>query len=460
MAFSKDFLWGAASAAHQVEGAYLEDGKGLGIWDHFGHEKGRIMYGENADTACDHYHHMKEDVALMKEIGLKSYRFSISWPRVLPEGTGRVNEKGLQFYMDLVDELIQAGIEPLVTLYHWNLPYALYEKGGWKNPEIVNWFAEYTEVVAKAFAGKVHYYMTFNEFQMFAGLGMSVGVMAPFEKNDEKTMMQISANIFLAHGKAVTMLRKYGDERTKIGMAPTGNVWLPETDEPEKIEEAREKSFAIDRNMYLFGNAWWADPIYLGRFPDGAKETFGGNLPDFTEDEWKEISQPLDFCGFNVYEGTVDYPITDEKYGTYAYQGSPKTMTGWSVTPKVLYYAPKFLYERYHKPIMITENGMAGMDWVALDGKVHDCQRIDFLHRYLLELHRAVEEGIPVIGYQQWSIMDNYEWAHGYDMRFGLIHVDYRSMKRTLKDSAYWYQNVIQTNGDSLFGENFGFDNV
>lgn len=450
MGFQKNFLWGAASAAHQVEGAYNEDGKGIGIWDHFGHEDGRILHGENADVACDHYHRYKEDVALMKEIGLKSYRFSISWPRVLPEGTGKINEKGLQFYSDLVDELLAAGIEPLVTLYHWDLPMSLYERGGWKNPESPQWFAEYTKVVAEALGDRVKYWMTFNEFQMFVGLGLQVGAMAPFEENDIQTMLNISVNVFKAHGKAVTAIRKYGKLKSMIGMAPTGDVWIPENDSKEAVEEARKKSFLLPEHMFTLCNVWWADPIFLGKYCDGAKEQFGDMLPELTKEEFEEISQPLDFYGFNAYQGSVKYPINDNEHATYSYQGSPKTSMEWSVVPEVMYYAPKFLYERYNKPIMVTENGMAGMDWVSMDGNVHDPQRIDFLNRYLLELEHAINDGVPVLGYQQWSIMDNYEWNHGYDMRFGLIHVDYRTLQRTLKDSAYWYHDVIATNGEKL----------
>lgn len=450
MSFSKNFLWGAASAAHQIEGGYLDDGKGLGIWDHFEHEEGRIEFGENADVSCDHYHHMKEDIALMKQIGLKSYRFSVSWPRVMPEGIGKVNEKGLKFYSDLVDELKNAGIEPMVTLFHWNLPMALYEKGGWKNPEIADWFAEYVEVVVKCLGDRVKYWMTFNEYQMFVGLGYQIGAMAPFENNDIKTMLDISVNVFKSHGRAVSVIRKYSKLEAKIGMAPTGNVWVPKDDTPDEVEKCRKMSFAIDPYGFLMGNAWWADPIFLGHFPEGSEEAFGDMLPKLTKEEWDEIAQPLDFYGFNVYEGTVRYPLDPNNYGPYEYQGSAHTMMGWSVTPRVLYYAPKFFYERYHKPIMITENGMAGMDWKALDGKVHDYQRIDFTNRYLLELERAIDDGIEVIGYQHWSIMDNFEWCHGYKMRFGLIYVDYETMERTLKDSAYWYKEVIATNGESL----------
>jgi len=448
MAFNKDFLWGAASAAHQVEGGYLDDNKGWGVWDHFGHEPGRIAKGENADIACDHYHRFKEDVALMKEIGLKSYRFSISWPRVIPNGIGEVNEKGLQFYSDLVDELIKAGIEPLVTLHHWNYPYELYKEGGWKNDKSPEWFEEFTKVVVDRLSDRVKYWITFNEFQMFIGLGYKVGVMAPFENNDDETLVKMSVNVFKSHGKAVSYIRNHAKQPSKIGMAPTGDVYLPKDNSPEAIEDARKKSFQYEH--VFMGNTWWADPIFLGKYGEGAKEHLGDLLPELSKEEWAEISQELDFYGFNAYQGTATYPAPTDRYADYEYQGSPKTTMGWNITPEVLYWSSKFLYERYKKPILVTENGLASADWIALDGKVHDPQRIDFLNRYLLQLERAIDEGIPIIGYQQWSIMDNYEWNHGYQMRFGLIYVDYQTQKRVLKDSAYWYGNVIKTNGKSL----------
>lgn len=450
MLFSKEFLWGAASAAHQIEGAYNEDGKGEGIWDHFGHLQGKIKHGETADIACDHYHRFKEDVALMKQIGLKSYRLSISWPRVLPQGVGMINEKGLQFYSDLIDELVAAGIEPLVTLHHWNLPMELYNKGGWKNEESPKWFEGFTKVVVDKLSDRVRYWITFNEFQIFMGLGYGAGIHAPFENNDDATLLKMSGNLMLAHGKAVSIIRTYGKQTSQIGLAPTGDVWIPKNDTVEEVEYARAKSFALSKNSFVMDNSWWADPIFMGHFCDGAKERFGDLLPDFTSDQWAEVSQPLDFYGYNAYQGTITYPVNEAGYDEYAYQGSPKTSMNWNMTPEVLYWSSKFLYERYKKPILITENGLACMDWIALDKKVHDPQRIDFLNRYLLQLEKVVNEGIPVIGYQMWSVMDNYEWSLGYDMRFGLIYIDYKTQERILKDSAYWYGNVIKTNGKSL----------
>ena len=411
--FCKDFLWGAASAAHQIEGAYLEDGKGMGIWDTFEQETGYIIRNENGNVACDHYHRYREDVAIMKELGLKSYRFSVSWPRVMPEGYGTVNEKGLQFYIDLVNELTEAGIEPMVTLFHWNLPTAIYELGGWENPQVVDWFEQYTDVVTTALGKKVKYWMTFNEPQLFIGAGLNAGVFAPFEKKSTEALMHISKNVYLAHGKAVRIIRK-NCQNSIVGMAPTGEIVIPRDMNAESIERARKLSFSMKKESFTSSITWWSDPIFFGKIPEDAQAIFGECLPVLTEEEWEIVTEPLDFYGFNIYQGLEDLDSTEE-YGPYAYPGSPKTSMDWNVTPEVLYWSCRFLYERYGKPIMITENGMSSFDWVSLDGKVHDPNRIDFLHRYLRSIKDAVSEGIPVLGYQYWSIMDNFEWINGYD---------------------------------------------
>lgn len=446
--FCKDFLWGAASAAHQIEGAYLEDGKGMGIWDTFEQETGYIIRNENGNVACDHYHRYREDVAIMKELGLKSYRFSVSWPRVMPEGYGTVNEKGLQFYIDLVNELTEAGIEPMVTLFHWNLPTAIYELGGWENPQVVDWFEQYTDVVTTTLGKKVKYWMTFNEPQLFIGAGLNAGVFAPFEKKSTEALMRISKNVYLAHGKAVRIIRK-NCQNSIVGMAPTGEIVIPRDMNAESIERARKLSFSMKKESFTSSITWWSDPVFFGKIPEDAQAIFGECLPVLTEEEWEIVTEPLDFYGFNIYQGLEDLDSTEE-YGPYAYPGSPKTSMDWNVTPEVLYWSCRFLYERYGKPIMITENGMSSFDWVSLDGKVHDPNRIDFLHRYLRSIKDAVSEGIPVLGYQYWSIMDNFEWINGYDKRFGLVYVDYRTQKRTIKDSACWYRDVIATNGEIL----------
>ena len=449
MAFPKDFMWGAASASFQVEGAASEDGKGPSIWDELSRFPGRVVHGETGDIAADQYHHMKEDVALMKEIGLKTYRFSISWPRVMPEGTGRVNEKGLQYYSDLVDELLAAGIRPMVTLYHWDLPMAIHERGGWKNREIVEWFAEYTKAVVDCLSDRVEYWFTLNEPQCFIGLGYLVGMHAPFEQNPPETLIRMSHHALMAHGAAVQVIRRYAKISPKIGMAPTGDVVLPGEATGLSERDARRSTFSFSARDFAFGNSWWADPVFLGDYPREAYEAYPEAMEYIQKEDLELISQPLDFYGFNVYYGR---PLVRNSatYDTYMYQGSPRTGTDWPLTPEVLYWAPKFFHERYHVPVMITENGMSGMDWISLDGRVHDMQRIDYMHRYLLCLEKAIDEGIPVLGYTAWSVIDNMEWNSGYDKRFGIIYVDYRTQERTIKDSGYWYGKVIATNGESL----------
>ena len=381
----------------------------------------------------------------MKKMGLKHYRFSVSWPRVMPYGTGEVNEKGLQFYKNLVNELVEAEIEPMVTLFHWNLPLALHEQGGWKNENIPEWFEEYTKVVVEALSDKVKYWMTFNEFQCFIGLGYYMGIHAPFEQDNE-SMIALTKNVLLAHGKSVKAIRTYAKQKSIVGIAPTGSSMVPTDETPEAIEIARAATFS-PRSM-MFGNHWWGDPIVLGVFPEDCWKTINLTASPISDDELKVIHQPLDFYGYNVYQ-SMNYQDSNGSNPDRP-TGVPMTTMDWPITPEVLYWSTRFLHERYQLPILITENGMANIDFVMLDEKVHDPQRIDYVHRYLTHLKRAVEEGIPVLGYTYWSIMDNYEWAEGYDKRFGLIHVNYQTMERTMKDSAYWYADVIKTNGENI----------
>ncbi len=440
MKLSEDFLWGAASAAHQVEGAYHEDGKGLGIWDAL--TEGHIKHGENGNIACDHYHRYKEDVAIMKEIGLKSYRFSVSWPRIMPE-EGVINEQGIAFYKDLVRELKAAGIEPMCTLFHWNLPMWVHEKGGWNCESISDYFAEYTKTVVDALSDQVTYWITVNEPACFIGLGYITGDHAPFESHlDDMAklpmiMAPLAKNVLLAHGKAVKVIREAAKTPAKIGFALNGKTFLPEADTEEAIEAARQLTFH-PKNA-IFGFDFWADPILLGK-PGMLMQN------SLSEDDMKLISQPIDFFGFNEYnaDNYEDSRALNEKVTP----GLPRTAMDWVITKDILYWDIKFLSERYHLPIMITENGMANLDFVMSDGKIHDPQRIEYMKWYLASMKKAIEEGCEVIGYTYWSIMDNYEWAEGYDKRFGLIHIDYQTQKRTMKDSAYWYAEVIKNNGE------------
>lgn len=441
MDFSKDFLWGAASAAHQVEGAYLDDGKGPGIWDAL--TEGHIKHGENGNIACDHYHRYKEDVALMKQIGLKAYRFSVSWPRIMPE-EGVINRKGLLFYQDLVDELLEAGIQPLCTLFHWNLPMWLYEKGGWLYEGISDAFQAYAKVVVDALSAKVSYWMTINEPACFIGLGYMTGVHAPFaavppdRQKRMQTLPMLVKNTLLSHGKAVSVIRKYAKLKAKVGLALNSSLYIPLDGQSE--ETAKEKTFSLEK--LAFSASIWMDPMLKGQLPELLKAAV-------SPEDLAIIHQPLDFFGYNCYF-TNDYEDDDGSINPLVYPGMPRTAMGWPITPDALYWAAKFFYERYELPLLITENGMANLDFIMSDGKVHDPQRIEYMMSYLSGLKRAVREGIPVIGYLYWSIMDNYEWAEGYDKRFGLIYVDYRTGERTMKDSAYWYAELIENNGSKL----------
>ena len=450
MGFAKDFVWGAATSSYQIEGTGRDSGKGQNIWDVFTKEPGRVYEGHTGDIACDHYHRFREDVAYMKELGLKGYRFSIDWSRVLPEGTGKVNEKGIDFYNALIDELLEQGIEPYITLYHWELPYEIYKRGGWMNPEIVEWFGQYARLVAERFSDRVKYFFTLNEPQCFVGLGFLQGCHAPGVKAPLRDTFEMAHNALKAHGRAVQMLRAYGKQNVQIGYAPTSGMCYPEKETPKDIEAARKALFALpdDLSNWTWNVSWWSDPVILGKYPEEGMKKYEKYLHVITDEDMKLISQPIDIYGQNIYNGRCIRMGTDgrpEEVRRPA--GFPKTATNWPVTPEALYWGPKFLYERYRKPIYITENGMACHDTVSQDGKVHDPNRIDFLARYLKNLKRAAEE-IDIRGYFQWSLMDNFEWDKGYAERFGIIYVDFETQERIWKDSAYWYRDLIHRNGD------------
>lgn len=447
------FVFGAATSSYQIEGAFQEGGKGLNIWDIYVREKGKIYNGHTGDIACDHYHRFREDVALMKEIGLQAYRFSINWARILPDGIGAVNQEGIRFYKELIEELKKNEIEPYITLYHWELPYELYKKGGFMNPEFVEWFGYYAKVVTENFSDQVKYFFTFNEPQCFIGLGFLNGEHAPGLKVPVKDTFLMAHHVLMAHGRAVQMLRQYAKQNIEIGYAPTGTMSYPATEKEEDIEAARQHLFGIneDSNNWTWNVAWWSDPILKGQYPEEGMERYREYLPNIKESDLKLISEPIDFYGQNIYNGKCIRMGNDGKpEEVKRYEGFPKTAMGWPITPECLYWGPKFLYERYQKPIYITENGLSCHDVISLDGKVHDPNRIDFLARYLGQVKKAKEDGVDIRGYFQWSLMDNFEWACGYNERFGLIYVDYNTQKRILKDSAYWYQTTIKTNGENL----------
>ena len=454
MSFRKDFVWGAATASYQVEGAAYEDGKGLNIWDVFCKEDGHVYEHHTGDVACDQYHRYKEDVAIMKELGLKAYRFSVNWARILPEGIGKVNEKGLAYYDNLVNCLIENGIEPYMTLYHWDLPYALHQRGGWLNPQSPEWFYEYAKLMAAHFSDRVSHFFTFNEPQCTVGLGYVTGEHAPGLKVGPYDYFSIWHNVLKAHGRGVQAIREAAVRPVEIGMAPCGALYYPATDSKEDIEAARKANFSLpeaDIRAVSWDVAFCADPVFLGQYPEDIMKSFGQYFPKNAEKDLELISQPLDFYGQNMYNAV---PVRADENGNPVrvdrYQGFPKTAIQWPVTPEVLYWAPKFLYERYQKPFYVTENGMSSHDWVSLDGKVHDASRVDFMHRYLREFKKAAADGVDLRGYFAWSLMDNFEWAYGYSERFGMVYVDYQTQKRTVKDSGLFYKNVIASNGEIL----------
>ncbi len=445
MNFPKDFVWGAATASYQIEGAAYEDGKGLSVWDMMSRHPGKINLGDTGDVACDHYHRYPDDVALMSEIGLQAYRLSISWPRVLPEGVGSVNEKGLDFYSRLVDSLLEKNITPWVTLFHWDFPYSLYCRGGWLNRESADWFADYTAVIVDKLSDRVAHWFTLNEPQCFLGLGHHVGEHAPGMQMGFAEVLLAAHHALLAHGRSVQVIRAHAKKAPLIGAAPVGAVSIPNTNSPQDIEAARQWTYSV-KAKNCFSNTWFSDPIILGQYPDDGMQLFEAEMPKIKEGDLATMCQPLDFYGINIYWGQFIQALEEGGSEVVFHKELPTTAMGWQVTPEALYWGPRFLYERYKLPIVITENGMANLDYVEADGQVHDPQRIDFLRRYLNEFGRAIADGVDGMGYFQWSLMDNFEWAEGYAKRFGLVHVDYTTQKRTLKDSAHWYKNVIANN--------------
>jgi beta-glucosidase len=449
-AFPAGFVWGAATAAYQIEGAAAEDGKGPSIWDMFCKKPGAIWNDQTGDVACDHYHRSKEDVALAQSLGLRAYRFSVSWPRVLPTGTGAVNVKGLDFYDRLVDQLLAAKLDPWLTLYHWDLPLALYHRGGWLNRDVAGWFADYTMAVVKRLGDRVRHFMPLNEPQVFLGAGLIQGRHAPGDKLRLAEFLLAAHNALLAHGRAAQAIRSAARGKVEVGCAQASYNSVPATGSPDDLAAARARYLSTADESYK-QNAWWLDAMILGRYPADGLALYGPSMPQILSGDMETIHQPLDFLGVNLYQAdavrrgksghpeVVPFPV-----------GSPLTSMEWAITPTIMRLVPTWLHERYKLPIVIAENGVSLPDWVAADGQVHDPQRIDFTRAYLLELRAAIGDGVPVRGYFHWSLLDNFEWAHGYKQRFGLVHVDFATQKRTPKDSARWYRDVIASNGARL----------
>jgi len=451
--FPANFTWGAATAAYQIEGAWNVDGRGPSIWDAFSQEPGRVFENHTGNVACDHYHRWPEDVRLMRDLGLQAYRLSLSWPRILPGGTGKPNTKGLAFYDRLIDSLLAAGITPWVTLYHWDLPSALQHRGGFLNRDLVEWFGDYTRIVAQKLGDRVRHWMTINEPPVVIGLGHQEGVFAPGLKLSFSDCLLGAHHLLMAHGRAVQALRAECRGPVKIALAHTGRDRIPATLKKRDVEAARSDTFA-STGRTMSNLAWWADPIVFGRYPEDGVTAYGAEMPRVTDADLSLISQKTDFFAYNCYSG---WPVRaganglPEKVPGGWGPGNPRGTLDWlQIAPDSTYWAAKFITERYRQPIVFSENGFCNPDFVHLDGQVHDPQRIDFIRRYLRAMKRAIDEGIPVEGYFYWSILDNFEWAQGYKDRFGLVHVDFATHVRTPKTSFGWYRDLIRSHGAHL----------
>lgn len=448
MGFPKDFVWGAATAAYQVEGAAFEDGRGLSVWDTFSNDPGRVFENHNGNVACDSYHKLDEDIFALKEIGVNSYRFSLSWPRILPEGVGKVNEKGMDYYDRLIDSLLENNIRPFVTLFHWDYPQELLYKGGFLNRDCSKWFAEYTQKVVDRFSDRVSDWFTQNEPPCYLYNGYFNGSMAPGLRLPFGEFVRTWHNNLVCHGEAVKIIRNEAKLKPSVSYVACGEFAIPATDRPEDIEAARYRMFERNGDEKFCDYAECFDPVVFGKYP----KNYEKYLPSYFQDDMETVTQPLDYLSFNIYtgfkvrkpEGNAPYEIIGRTTGV------PESTMSWPIAPECLYWATKMLYERYKMPIMVSENGMAGADWVSTDGKVHDPARVDFMNRYLKSYKRAADEGIPVKGFFYWSLLDNFEWCMGYSKRFGLVYVDYENGKRTIKDSAYHYRDIIKSNGELL----------
>lgn len=430
--FPRGFVWGAATAAYQIEGAWNLDGKGPSIWDTFSHTPGKIFNDDNGDIACDHYHRFHEDFSLLKQIGIKAYRFSLSWPRIFPQGHGSVNWAGLDYYDRMVDSLLALGIEPFITLYHWDLPQALQDKGGWGNRDLIGYFSDYAAVAVKRLGDRVKYWTTFNEPWVVAVLGNLTGEMAPGFK-DRKLTAQVAHHLLVAHGMTVQAIRSIEPD-LQVGIVLNLSPVEAYTDD-------KYQKMAAER-AWNATSAWFLDPLFRGCYPPGALRDLSADAPQVKPNDFALIAQRLDYLGVNYYTRTTIGPQGEMK----KVPGSDYTEMGWEVAPEALGRMLVRMHNEYRlPPIYVTENGCA-LDDQVVDGHVHDTRRIKYVHDHLVELRKAMRLGVNVRGYFVWSLLDNFEWAHGYSKRFGLIHVDYETQKRILKDSAYWYSKVITHN--------------
>jgi beta-glucosidase len=438
--FPENFIWGAATSSYQIEGAWNKDGKGESIWDRFSHTPGKIEDGSTGDVACGHYHRWREDVALMKEIGLHAYRFSLSWPRLLPQGRGRANPAGLDFYSQLVDALLEAGIEPFVTLYHWDLPQALQDQGGWPTRTTAEAFVEYADLVSRRLGDRVKSWMTFNEPFVSAIVGYLEGRHAPGH-TDLDEALAAAHHLLLAHGWAVPVIRQHSPQ-AQVGIVLNLSGQTPAS------PSAADRAAAWQRDGTL--NRWFLDPLAARGYPADIVQHYGCPMDFVQADDLETIAVPLDFLGVNYYtRGVVRNNAVSEAENEprVVFPNPQRTDMGWEVYPEGLYELLGRLHFDYRFPALyITENGAAYPDRLGSDGQVDDPLRVAYFKSHLAAAAQAIAAGVPLRGYFAWSLLDNFEWAHGYTKRFGLIYVDYQTQRRIFKSSAHWYRRVIAAN--------------
>ncbi len=440
--FPDGFVWGAATASYQIEGAVHEDGRGESIWDRFSRTPGKTANGDTGDVACDHYHHWQEDIQLMRTLGLNAYRFSIAWPRIVPDGRGHVNEAGLAFYDRLVDGLLEAGITPWVTLYHWDLPQILEDAGGWPNRATADAFAEYTDVVTRRLGDRVKHWITLNEPWCSAFLGYHNGHHAPGRTNLEDALQALHT-LLLAHGQAVSIIRRNSPD-AQVGITLNLAQVYPTTDSPDDQAAARRYDGYFNR--------WFLDPLYGRGYPQDMVALYGGDAPATDAADFPIIAAPTDFLGLNYYSPTFVHNDPEAAFlqvGHTRREDLQYTAMDWAVYPQGLYDLLVRVPRDYPTgPLYITENGAAYPDQVSQNGeaRVHDPDRTQYYAQHLQAAQRAIGAGVPLQGYFAWSLMDNFEWAFGYTRRFGITYVDYDTQQRTLKDSGRWYKAVIAAN--------------
>ena len=439
--FPKDFLWGAATSAYQIEGSPLADGAGPSNWHRFSHEPGRIEGGDTGDVACDHYRRWREDVDIMSDLGLDAYRLSLSWSRILPEGTGSVNERGLDFYRALIDRLLERNIQPFVTLFHWDYPAALDDRGGWRHRDSASWFAEYTKVVVRALGDRVRHWATMNEPWVVVDAGYLHGLHAPGVR-DVRVAPWISLGLLRAHGEAVRAFRAECGQQ--VGLVVNLEPKDPASNAPDDLAAARRS------DVYM--NQQYLDAVMRGHYPDGMREVFGDAWPEWSDADLQGVAEPLDFLGVNYYQRSVVRHDARALPPQAAPVRSPEkeySDLGWEVYPEGLTRTLVWVKERYGDiPLYVTENGMALPEPATLAASsFDDPRRVDYLRRHVLAVRTAMDAGVDVRGYFVWSLLDNFEWSCGRSKRFGIVHVDQETQRRTLKSSALFYRDLIRNRG-------------